>query len=105
MVDQKSLRLQKVKQTLRTMDCEIELESDSGIWIDGGLWHVSLPADEPLAVYLGIIPKVSGNLILETAVRFSVTATLMGLEVYPAGTIPADSTSPATAWVELINNK
>lgn len=105
MRNEKLARLQKVKQILRTMDCEIELDYDSGIWVDGGLWHISMPENEPSTVYLGIIPKVSGNTIVDVAVRFSVTATLMGLEVVPEGTIPADSTSPAGAWVELINNK
>jgi len=103
--DHKSNRLQKVKQILHSMDCEIELETDSGFWVSGGIWHLSLPDDEPNAVYFGIIPKAGGHLIAEAAIRFSVNATLMGLEVYPAGNIPADSTSPATAWVELINNK
>ena len=105
MIDQNSTRLQQVKQILRTMESEFEMDSDSGIWIDGGLWHISLPDDEPNAVHLGFIPKVGTDLVADVAVRFSAIAAMMGLEVYSAGTIPADSANPAAGWVELINNK
>ena len=105
MVDQKSGRLQKVRQILYTMDCQNCLDSNDGIWIDGGLWHAYLPKDEPNAVYLGFIPNVGRDFIVETAITFTAMATLMELEVYPAGTIAPDSTSPVAGWITRVNEK
>ena len=105
MKDQKSIRLQQVKQILRTMESEFEMDSDSGIWVDGGLWHISLPDDESNAVHLGFIPKVGADLVADVAVRFSAIAAMMGLEVISAGTVAPDSTSPVAGWITSINGK
>ena len=99
MVDQKSARLQKVNQILHNMDCTYRRDTDSEFWIDNDLWHLSLPYDEPNAVYINFTPKVSRDVILETAVKFSVTATLMGLAVYPTGAIAPDSTNEMAGWI------
>jgi hypothetical protein len=100
------MRLQKVKQILRTMEADFEMDSEeSGIWVDGGVWHISLPEDEPAAVYLGFIPKVGRDFIADMAVRFSATATLMGLEVNSEGTVAPDSTSPVAGRITSINDK
>ena len=72
------------------MAYEIEKETDSGFWVSGGIRHLSLPDDEPNAVYFGMIPKAQGHLIMESAIRFSVNATLMGLEVYPGDMVNAE---------------
>ena len=87
------------------MESEFEMVSDFEIWVDGGLWHISLPEDEPTAVYLGFIPKVGRDYIADVAVRFSTTAALMGLNVVSEGTVAPDSTSPAAGWVTSINEK
>jgi hypothetical protein len=105
MVDQKTDRSQKVNHILHIMDCQYRRDTDSDFWIDNDRWHLSMPDDEPDAVYINFTPKVSRDVILETAVNFSVTATLMGLAVYPAGTIAPDSTDAMAGWIEQINNK
>ena len=97
------MRLQKVKQILWTMESEFEMASGSEIWVDGGLWHISLPEDDPTAVYLGFIPKVGRDLIANVAVRFSAIAALMGLQVIFEGTVAPDSTSPVAGWITSIN--
>jgi hypothetical protein len=99
------MRLQKVKQILRTMESEFEMVSDSGIWVDCGLWHISLPDDEPKAVHLGFIPKVGANLVADPVVRFTATATLMGLDVIATGTVVPDSTSAVAAWIKSSNEE
>lgn len=104
MMDQKSARSQKVIHILHIMDCQYRRDTDSDFWIDNDRWHLSMPDDEPDAVYINFTPKVSRDVILETAVNFSVTATLMGLAVYPAGTIAPDSTDAMAGWIEQINN-
>jgi len=103
MGDQKSVRSQKVNHILHMMDCQYELDSDSYIWIDRGRWYLSLPDDEPNSVYISFTPKVGSDVILEIAVNFSITATLMGLEVYPAGLIAPGSTNAMDGWIDQIN--
>jgi len=76
------------------MESEFDMVSDFEIWVDGGLWHISLPQDDPNAVHLGFIPKVGRDLIADVAVRFSAIAAMMGLEVLSEGTVAPDSTSP-----------
>jgi hypothetical protein len=99
------IRLQKVKQILHTMESEFEMASDSEIWVDGGLWHISLPEDDPTAVHLGFIPKVGRDLIADVAVRFSAIAAMMGLEVISEGIVAPDSASPVAGWITSINGK
>lgn len=99
------MRLQKVKQIFRTMEADYEMASESEIWVDGGVWHISLPEDDPTVVYLGFIPKVGRDFIADVAIRFSSTATLMGLEVSSEGTVAPDSTSPVAGWITSINGK
>ena len=86
------------------MDCPYDVYSESGIWVDGGLWHLSLPKDEPNSVYLGFIPKVGQDLIADVAIRFTGNAVLLGLDVYSAGTVAPDSTSPVAGWIDQIND-
>ena len=104
MAGQNSERLLKVRQILRTMDCPYQMNSDSAIWCDGGLWHLSLPDDEPNAVFLGFIPSVGRYLIADVAIRFTGSAVMQGLEVYHEGTVAPDSTSAVAGWIEQINN-
>jgi hypothetical protein len=99
MVDQKSGREQKVNYILHVMDCTYRRDADSDFWIDNDQWHLSMPDDEPNAVYINFTPKVSRDVIMETAVKFSVTATHMGLAVYSAGTIAPDSTNAMADWI------
>ena len=94
----------KIKFLPLTIDREISLDSDSVSGSRDSLWHVSLPDDEPNATYLGLIPNVVRDLIADAAIRFSGNAVMMGLEVYPAGTILSDSTSLVAGWIENINN-
>ena len=105
MKNNKLNRLVKVKQILHTMESEFDMVSDFEIWVDGGLWHISLPQDDPTAVYLGFIPKVGRDLIADVAVRFSAIAAMMGLEVLSEGTVAPDSTSPVAGWITSINGK
>jgi hypothetical protein len=103
MAHRKQNRSHQVKQILRTMECQYQMYSESGIWVDGGLWHLSLPEDEPKSVYLGFIPQVGRDLIADVTIRFTGSAVLQGLEVYSEGTVAPDSTSAVAGWIEQIN--
>ena len=105
MKDQKSIRLLQVKQILLTMESEFEMVSDSRIWVDGGMWHISLPNDNPNAVYLGFIPKVGTAFVADVAVRFGAIAAMMGLEIISEGTVAPDSTSPIADWITNFSEK
>jgi hypothetical protein len=99
MVNQRSVRLLKVNHILHLMDCQYKKNSDFDLNVDGDLCHLSLPDDEPNVVYISFTSKAGKDLILETAIKFSVTATHMGLEVYPAGTIAPDSNDAMADWI------
>jgi hypothetical protein len=106
MVDPKKERLQQVNQILSIMDSLREMHTNSDMRVDGGLCYLSLPHDEPNAVYLAFNPKANRDFIVETAIRFTATPTLMGLEIYPAAMPDAqDATSPVAEWITGIKEK
>lgn len=104
-MDLKFLRLQCVKQILRAMDCQYEMDANFGIWIDGHLWNIYLPEDDINQVLLRFDQKVETDQAADLALRFDGVARLLGLEVYMAGTIYPDSTSPVASWITVINEK
>ena len=101
MINQKSLRLQHVKQILRTMDSQFDMNGESEIWVDGHQWYILLPDDEPNQVLLRF-NAMNNCTAADLALRFGGIAWLLGLEVYPGADICLDSTNSNVGLISYI---
>ena len=92
MLDQKSVRLQHVKEILRTMNSRFEIINESKMWIDGREWYIWLPDKKPNLVYVHFDHRIENGHAADLALRFGIVAGLLGLEVHPGCDICSDST-------------
>ena len=103
MIEKNSMRLQFVKQILRTMDSLFEMDGEYELWVDGEQWYIYLPEDEPDQVLLRFSSKIENGHAANLALRFGGIAGLLGLDVYPAADIYPDSTNSVAGLITSVN--